>query len=654
MKLTFFLTILLFFFYKPVFFAQTPLEIWEIQGETDLSPYAGDFVRSSSNIVTAIASDRFYMQTPDDRADMNSKTSNGIMVYMGATPTVQIGDVVTVTGNIKEFDRITEFSSTGLQITVESTGASLPSPVILNEEFPSGTIQTIPDLEQVESMLVEMFDAITTSPSNGNGNTSVTTRSIRSFREAGIEYPGLSSLPEWDGNPEVFIFNPDALGVNGGEELSAGMFIDAIGIMGYDNGSYEFLPKVFTISGNPPLQAVQARADNEVTIGSLNVLLLFADETEYPVRLVKTARYIAELMGAPDIVAIQEAQSLLVMNDIADKVHQLFPNVQYRAFLKTGNGAGSFSINTGFLVRESVQNVVIQQVGKNETLSVGGSLFSRPPLILEGEFATNPPTPISVMNLHLRSLNGIEGNDSFFVRTKRHEQALFVANRVQNMQDDNLVVLGDFNAFQFSDGYVDVVNQIAGTPSLGAQFPVQNIVNPPLTNHSLSVPEEERYSYNFNRNSQILDHCLSNDLENMQVTRLEYARANSDNPDFYLTNPNVLYYTSDHDGLVLFLELEADLLVSNSTPTLQDRQIKVNFPNPFNQEGFINIELQSTDEINMRIYSVNGQVLFNKDLGLLAKGETTITPKITLPDGFYVLEIRGKDFTYSHKLVYKN
>ncbi len=96
-------------------FSQTPvLEIWEIQGSTDFSPYNNSIVGTHENIVTAIGTDRFFIQTPTDRSDNDALTSDGIMVYTGSTPILSVSDRINVTGLIQEYEGVTEFAQEGL------------------------------------------------------------------------------------------------------------------------------------------------------------------------------------------------------------------------------------------------------------------------------------------------------------------------------------------------------------------------------------------------------------------------------------------------------------------------------------------------------------------------------------------------------------
>ena len=60
--------------------AQTITPINQIQGEGNLSSFAGKQV-TTRGIVTAIVKKGFYIQTPDAETDQNPKTSEGIYVF---------------------------------------------------------------------------------------------------------------------------------------------------------------------------------------------------------------------------------------------------------------------------------------------------------------------------------------------------------------------------------------------------------------------------------------------------------------------------------------------------------------------------------------------------------------------------------------------
>jgi hypothetical protein len=134
---------------------------------------------------------------------------------------------------------------------------------------------------------------------------------------------------------------------------------------------------------------------------------------------------------------------------------------------------------------------------------------------------------------------------------------------VQDFQTTNpstpLVVIGDFNAYEFSDGYVDVIGQIIGNPDVaGSLLSGPDLVNPDLVNQVLSLPAGERYSFNFNGNVQTLDHALTSAAADVFVREFAFARGNSDAAELFLDDDMTPLYSSDHDGFALFLMTDAD------------------------------------------------------------------------------------------------
>jgi len=541
----------------------TTLEIFDIQGIGLASPYVGQTVTTENNVVTAIGPDGFFIQTPDARADGDIQTSDGIFVYTSTVPSVAVGDLVSVTGDVVEFNDFTEFTNSP-NVTVVSSGNTLPTVVQLNATTPSpNQPQSATEMERFEGMLIQLSTGITTAPTDQYGVVMVVAKNSRAFRETGIEYPGLPGLPGlplWDGNPEIFEMDPDRLGLPD-IEMFAGTEFTAAGAMGYSFGDYQLWPNSLNITSVPTMpEAVRGRASGEVTIGSLNMLRLFQNDpsaSEYQDRLTKFSQYLRNLMGAPEIVAVQEVEDINTLQDLAAKIKSDDATVDYTAYLIEGNDTGG--IDVGFLVLSPVLVNAVTQLAAAELFSYDNSLLhDRPPLLLEAQFSTGKE--IAVLNLHLRSMNGIDdATDGPRVRQKRHEQATSVSKMVQNIQtttaNGELVVCGDFNAFEFTDGYVDVLGQIMGTPSDGSQalIPGTDEVDPDMTNQVLSLSQSQRYSYNHDGNSQVLDHVLTSQAMAAIVTDLEYARGNSDVSTSYGSNAATPLRTSDHDGVVLFL-----------------------------------------------------------------------------------------------------
>ena len=221
----------------------------------------------------------------------------------------------------------------------------------------------------------------------------------------------------------------------------------------------------------------------------------------------------------------------------------------------------------GFLVREYVQVNAVTQLGKDELLTFDGSLLNdRPPLLLEATM--NDRFPISVMVLHMRSLGGIEGERT---QQKRYEQAISVAQKVQDIQtadpDVNLVVIGDFNAFEFTDGYVDLAGILKGdfdpAQSVVCSTVVcEDLVSPNLTDEVLNIEPSERYSFIFRGSAQVLDHAMTSQALAPLVTGLEFGRGNADAARILVeddgTDADLAVRSSDHDGLVLYFFRDED------------------------------------------------------------------------------------------------
>lgn len=631
--------------------AQNPiLEIWEIQGEELFTPYLNQIIETNQNVVTHVGDDYFFIQTPTYRSDDNQATSDGIIIVTNNAPPVEVGNMVSISGTVREkFQRTQMDEADGMTITIDSTSVALPLPVILTEDFPSPYNVAIPDLEKVEGMLVSFPQAITNSPTNQYGETSVKIGTTRAFREAGIFAPAPNGLPEWDGNPEVFEIK-FADGLPDQVQQWARKNVSATGVMDYAFDDYVLRTDEVQFSGEAPLIPVDESSTTEATIASANFYVLSDLENDYNIRRQKVASYIVNLMNAPDILAVQEVRSLVVLQDLSNLIKETHPDIIYTPHLISNGTSGGFVINVGYLVKNTVSNVQVTQLGAEEQFSQGGDLHYRPPLLLEGNFNSTPPQPISVLNLHLKSLNNITQTST---KLRRHEQAISVAQMVEERINQNLFVVGDFNAFQFSDGYVDVVNQIAGTPSLGAEYSVQNIVSIPLINQSLTLPIEEQYSYVYQNNAQILDHCLTTDLQELTVNKMQYMRGNADFPEDFENQISPNYRTSDHDGFVVFIEMGSEF--STSVNTVLENSFSVNFPNPFSQNGQIKLNLKESESIQVSLINFDGKIIYEKNLGKLSKGKNLITLSLIplqIPNGTYFLKINGEKNFQTKPLIF--
>ncbi len=560
------------------------VEIWEIQGPGMSSPYAGQVVTTASNLVTAVGPQGFFIQTPLARSDNDPDTSDGIYVYTGASPLVTVGDVVDVTGRVSEYHGMTEIGGS-LQVTKRSSGAPVPAAVELGPDRPSPfRPQPENEMERYEGMLVHVASGTVTGPTDQVGKIALVAREGRTFREPGIEFPGLPGLPVWDGNPEGFTAKLDALG-GVAAAVPAGARVDELaGPLAEYDGSYEVWPTSFSFTGTPRGRAVRPHAAGELTAATQNLYQLFDDvkngtETVvsgevYARRLAKHSRLVREVLGGPDVLAVQEVESLKVLLDLAARIAQDDPALRYTAYLTPGNDPSG--INVGLLVRDTVTVGSVRQIGKDLTFTYNATTyttFDRPPLVLEGSYGAWPaPFPFTVVAVHLRSLSGIDGSSGGFVRAKRLEGARVLAETIQAMQaaspDIRLIVAGDFNAFEFTDGYLDVVGEVKGAPDpAGALLPATDLVEPDLTDQALTLSPSERYSFVEGGNAQVLDHILTSRALAGYVRDVQMGRGNADAPAASASDPTTALRAADHDGMVVYLEtVHRPRLVLDRTP----------------------------------------------------------------------------------------
>jgi uncharacterized protein len=164
---------------------------------------------------------------------------------------------------------------------------------------------------------------------------------------------------------------------------------------------------------------------------------------------------------------------------------------------------------------------------------------------------------------HLKSLRGYnDEKDAPFVRMKKKLQAEFLANfvaeRLKANPNERIALVGDFNAFQFNDGIMDVVGTIKGTPAPKDSVFIasEDLLNPDLTDLVDVIKPNQQYSYSFDGNAQVLDHFLVSPAMKSHINGFGYARVNADFPEIYRDDSNRVERFSDHDAAVAFFTFD--------------------------------------------------------------------------------------------------
>lgn len=515
---------------------------------------------------------------------------------------------------------ITELVSPTIELL--GTGLALPAAIELGEAE-LGPDAVPGTLERLEGMRVSVAESVVVAASGGSIQERFATSSsdgvfhvvlpevARPFREPGIAAldVALTTLPAGK-NPPVFDTNPERLMVRSRGQIGAApVSVDTgaqvaglIGVLDYFAGTWALLPDVDAspvVSGGRLPEAVNAAGYDEVTIASFNVLRLFDEVADgngavtltpeaLDMRLSKTAVSICEYLKTPDILGIVEIENLRIMGLLADRINGSCASAPvYVPYLEQGNDVGA--INVGFLVNTRavgfdaarVEVLSVEQIGRNATLAnPDGSaslLNDRPPLLLRARVNhdNGASYPVSVIVNHLRSLSGIDdvrsGSSGWptggeRVRVKRGMQAAFLADVVESMQqanpDENIVLIGDFNAFQFNDGYVDVLGVITGDAA--AEDQVLTYIASPLSSllvdgSQLVADASEHYSFVFAGNAQTLDHVLVNEavVADAASLKVDHARINADFGVDNFGDATVPLRTSDHDPVRLSIAVPA-------------------------------------------------------------------------------------------------
>jgi predicted extracellular nuclease len=609
-------------------FGQREFAISLIQGDKNMSGYEGQQVKASG-IVTARTRTGFFLQTPDDKADSNPNTSEGIFVYTKTEPEADaaIGNLIVVSGRVEEFRPRAEPASLPITelsmmkgrdlIQVLSKANPLPKPVVLTiNDF---RVNSIDQLEKYEGMRVAVPEMTVVAPTGGrvdNKTNSVESNGTfygvvkglaKPFREPGYELYDFLFLTDKekadfkkdfpamkfnDSNPERLRVETTAqLGSQAIEVPALTELKNVVGVLHYGFRTYTILtdvterPGVSSYIKQVNLPPVGAR---QFSVAGMNVENFFDDIDDPAIkedivttdsfnkRMKKISLGVRNIMQSPDVIGVIEVENLAALKRLAEKINSDSeaagkPNPKYEAYLIDGNdGRG---IDSGFLVKSSRITVIeTKQLGKedkfdNKSVDEEAFLNDRPPLMLRASMMddkTKQPFEFTVLVNHLKSFLGYNDPKRMDgVRTKKRLQAEFLAKFVQQRQTANpkekIILVGDFNAYQFNDGIVDVIGTIKGKPAAKGEVmnPSEDLVNPDMTDLVELINAEQRYSYRFDGNGQVLDHILiSNSLQNY-IIGFGYARMNADFPESYRTDDNRAERFSDHDAAVAYFSIDA-------------------------------------------------------------------------------------------------
>ncbi|WP_405944871.1 endonuclease/exonuclease/phosphatase family protein [Streptomyces sp. NBC_01020] len=571
------------------------VRIHDIQGSTRLSPLAGKAVTGVPGIVTGVrtsGSKGFWFQDPHPDAD--PATSEGVFVFTSSAPTVAVGDSVTVSGTVDEYipggaasgnQSVTEIGKPA--VTVVSSGNTLPAATVINSRDVPGTFAPAGDkaaggsingltlrpdkyaldrYESLEGMNVRIGTSRVTGATDTYGELWVTVKpDERPTPRGGTLYNGYTS--QNTGRLMVQSLAPATAGAfpvaNVGDSLSG----TTEGPLDYNQfaGTYTVAARQLgTVKkGRTKPEVTRKQQKDELAVATYNVENL--DPTDPQSKFDKLAAGVVDHLSSPDIVAIEEIQDndgakndgvvaadVTVGKFIDAIVAAGGPRYQWRSIDpvdQADGGEPGGNIRQGFLYNPdrvgftdraggtaTSATGVVSQHGKAALTCSPGRVDpanpawkdSRKPLA--GEFTFRGRKVFLVAN-HFASKGGDQAIDSQYQpparssETARHEQAKAVntfVRKIRSVQPDaEVVVLGDLNDFEFSG----TAKILTGGKALSAT--------------AYSLPANERYSYVYEGNSQILDQILVS--PSVRKYQLDIVHINAEFAD----------QNSDHDPSVL-------------------------------------------------------------------------------------------------------
>jgi predicted extracellular nuclease len=307
----------------------------QIQGASQVSPLKGHKISDVTGVVTALTTNGYWFQST--HPDKNPSTSEGLFVFTSSTPTVQVGDDVSVDGTVSEFRSGgatgTDLSTTeldGPKTTVVSSGNALPAPVVIGVdrtppaqsvyagnpgdlEAPGVTFDpktnAIDFDESLEGMRVAVRNARVVGPTDTSfGETPVVpgnAQHVTFTPHGGVLYSGYNrpNAARLVVDDELL---PDGTGpvADVGDRLSG----TTVGVLDYSFSEFHLLltaaPTV--VHHNLQREVTRAPSAKQLAVATFNVENLAPSDPQ--TKFDRLAGQIIDNLAAPDLVALEEIQ----------------------------------------------------------------------------------------------------------------------------------------------------------------------------------------------------------------------------------------------------------------------------------------------------------------------------------------------------------
>ena len=519
-------------------------------------PYLGKSVSTSGIVVGVLSTGGFYLSEPSNEWDSLVATAEGMPIFIStvsACNSVTDGDVVTVIGTVVNGLAVTAANTpgTGIQPTsCTKSGIAAMTQSIDLANF--GALTSFGDALKFTGMAATDKSFVAIAPTTGNLSSTGTgitstgqfwavlsaniTTNNHLFRAAGIapdEYtpsgaPG--GVPTWRGNPQRILIDTTTFG-GSAVDITVGQTITCsntnttgkgptagIGLIDYTPGYARLLifkETTCSVSGTVATTVSAAADTTHFKVGTLDVNTFLGSASLFSTALSKAILAVTNVFGSPDIFALQQVGDQSTLQYLADGANAANAgSTNYTAYV-----AGTDTVNSGFLINgNTLKNVTLSEVGRGSTYtsSTGPAmLWDHPPLVLTGEFARiGKNYPVTVLNVDfLPRDNSGDATLGPEVRAHRAAQASAVSQLVQQYQlaGANVIVAGNFNAYEYNDGYVDVLGVVKGAPAAASAVTTYQATNTisPLTDFTTSIDATTRYNVIERGNAASIEHILA-------------------------------------------------------------------------------------------------------------------------------------------------
>ena len=446
------------------------------------------------------------------------------------------------------------------------TGGRIPPSTVIEDDA-AGSVETsgvfdpandgIDFYESLEGMRVQIDNAVVVGPRNSFGEIAVLSdnganASVRTAR-------GGIVVRANDFNPERNILDDEILKLSGQNTPSANVGDHfsgpVVGVLDYSFGNFklQLTQPTTAVSGGLAREVAAPPSAAELSIATFNVENL--DPGDGAARFDALAGLIVNNLKSPDLIAVEEIQdnngptndsvvdATTTYNTLISAIQTAGgPTYRFRNIDPVDDqdgGEPGGNIRVGFLFRPDRGLAFIDRPGGGSTIATtvlptaaGPLLSSSPGRIdptnpaftnsrkpLAGEFSFKG-NKLFVVGNHFNSKGGDQPLFGRFqpptriTETQRGQQAQVVNDFVDDIlaaaPSANVIVLGDFNDFEFST----VVGILKG-----------GVLNDLIE----TLPGNERYTYVFEGNSQTLDHTLvSNNLLANASVQYDLVHVNSE------------------------------------------------------------------------------------------------------------------------------